>query len=228
MRFDNREQAGRLLALKLKEYSFNLKNSLIFAIPRGGVPVAYEISRELSIPISLVVTKKLAPLSNPEYAFGAIAPDGTKIINEKYMMYYGVNENELKQIEEQALKKVKKRIEKYYIDEDINIKDKNTILIDDGIATGYTAMVAGKYIKKKGVKETILAIPVAPKNSIERAKKIYDSVICCHPVDTRSFAVGAYYRDFHQVQDEELYKYLFKAQNENLIFGKIKDIQISV
>ncbi|MFW9874814.1 MAG: phosphoribosyltransferase [Candidatus Thorarchaeota archaeon] len=215
--------AGKLLAKKLKVSSLSLKDSIILAIPRGGVPVAYEIAQKLNIPFSLVITKKLAPLSNPEFAFGAIAPDGTTLINQQYLSYHRINNEELTQIKKNVLTQIKNRIHKYQIDEKIDLKSKNSIIVDDGIATGYTAMVAGKYIKKKGSRKTILAIPVAPKNSIKRAKNIFDSVICYLPIDAMSFAVGAYYNDFHQVQDEELFNYMDKAKKQNLIYEKIKE-----
>ncbi|MFW9876941.1 MAG: phosphoribosyltransferase [Candidatus Thorarchaeota archaeon] len=212
------------MAQKLKESSLNLKESILLAIPRGGVPVAFEIARNLNIQFSLIITKKLAPLSNPEFAFGAIAPDGTTLINKEYLSYHGINDEELEQIKENALMQIKNKIQKYQINENIQLNGKNSIIVDDGIATGYTAMVAGEFIKRKGSEKTILAIPVAPRYSIKRAKDVFDLVICSQPVEALSFAVSAYYNDFHQVQDEELYYYMHKAKEQNLLFEKAKEI----
>lgn len=228
IKFNNRTHAGKLLAQKLKESSLNLKESMLLAIPRGGVPVAYEVARKLNIPFSLIITKKLAPLSNPEFAFGVITPDGTTLINKNYLSYYGINDEELEQIKVRALTQIKNRVQKYQINENIELNRKNTIIIDDGIASGYTAMVAGKYIKRKGSKKTILAIPVAPRNSIKKAKSVFDLTICYQPIETISFAVGAYYNDFHQVQDEDLYNYICKAKEQNLILEKVKEIPSTI
>lgn len=224
IKFNNRTHAGELLAQKLKESSLNLKDTILLAIPRGGVPVAYVIARNLKIPFSLIITKKLAPFSNPEFAFGAIAPDGTTLINKEYLSYYRIDDGNLEQIKEKAIAQIKNRIQKYQIKENIELSGKKSIIVDDGIATGYTAMVAGEYIKKKGSETTMLAIPVAPRFSIKRANDVFDSVICYQPIETMRFAVGAYYNDFHQVQDEELYNYLHKAKEQNLILEKAHEI----
>lgn len=178
----------------------------------------------MDIPFSLIITKKLAPFSNPEFAFGAIAPDGTSLINKRYLTYYRIDDDELDQIKERALTQIKSRIQKYQINHNFELNGKTSIVVDDGIATGYTAMVAGEYIKKKGSKRTILAIPVGPRNSIKRAKEVFDVVECYQPIEAIRFAVGAYYNDFHQVQDEELYTYMHKAEEQNLILGKANEI----
>jgi len=216
------------LAQKLKESSLNLKESILLAIPRRGVPVTYEVARNLNIPFSLIITKKLVPLSNPEFAFGAIAPDGMTLINKKYLSYHRINDEELEQIKEKALTQIKNRIQKYQINENIELNGKNSIFVDDGIATGYTAMVAGEYIKRKGSEKTVLAIPVAPRSGIKRAKEVFDLVICYQPIAAMTFAVGAYYNDFHQIQDEELYNYMYKAKEQNLILEKAKKIPSTV
>lgn len=204
--FKNREEAGKLLAELLKTYNFNKEKTLILAIPRGGVPVAKEVSKVLNIPFSLVITKKLAPLKEPEAAFGAIAPNGIYYIDEDLMRYMGVDEEELEAIKEKATAEVKRRVEKYLQNKEPDIKGKDVIIIDDGIATGYTAMVAGMYAKSKGANKVYLAIPVCPVDSIARAKKVFDEVICLYPVETPFFAVGSYYQDFHQLSDEEMFR----------------------
>lgn len=206
MKFKNREEAGKLLAEFLKNYNFDKENTVILAIPRGGVPVAKEVSKILNIPYSLVITKKLAPLNEPEAAFGAIAPNGILYIDEDLMRYMGVSETELEVIKENAINEIKRRVEKYLQNKEPDIKDKDVIIIDDGIATGYTAMVAGMYAKSKGASKVYLAIPVCPVDSIARAKRVFDEVICLYPVESPFFAVGSYYHDFHQLSDEEMLK----------------------
>ena len=214
--FENREEAGKLLGRLLSQYIEKLglspDDTIILAIPRGGVPIAYYISKETGIPFSLIVTKKIAMPSNPEAAIGAIAPDGTFMLSS--YAYY-LSDTQLEEAKKIALKEAIEKQRKY-LKREPDLKDKNVIIVDDGIATGYTAMVAGLYAKNKGARKVILAVPVCPEDSINRVKDIFDEVICYEKVDTPFFAVGAFYRDFHQVSDEEVKEYEEKALREGL------------
>lgn len=220
MKFKDRQEAGKLLAEKIKKElpTLDRKNTIILAIPRGGVPVAYQVSRKLGIPFSLVVTKKMAPLSEPEAAFGAIAADGTYIVDSELMRYMGVSEEEFVMVKQKAMEEAIKK-EKRYISKKPDIEGKDVILIDDGIATGYTAVAAAMYLKKLGAREVVLAVPVCPANSIGRVNRYFDRLVCYHKVDSLYFAVGAYYTDFHQVEDEELLDIIQNAKEEGLYLG---------
>lgn len=222
MKYENRSKAGEKLAETIKtQYQKLIKNSIICAIPRGGVPVAYSVAEKLEIPFNLVITKKLAHPNNPEVAIGAIAPDGTYEFNER-VQFYGLTDEKLNEIKNEALEKVERRIEKYIQNGLPNVKGKNIFLIDDGIATGFTATVAGKYLKKQGGKRVILAIPVCPKSSLSRVEGVFDDVICPSKIESYSFAVGAYYDDFHQNTDDELFDFIEKAKKKNLFYMNIK------
>lgn len=221
MKYENRRKAGQILANSIKESYNDLgENTIILAIPRGGVPVAYSVAKQLKIPFHLVITKKLSHPNNPEVAIGAIAPDGSYELNER-IKYYGVTDGFLEEVKNDALQRVKKRINKYSEGKEPKVRGKDCIVIDDGIATGYTALVAGKYLKNKGASTIVLAIPVCPKSSIESVKRVYDELICPSQIKSYTFAVGAYYEDFHQNTDEELDKYLEKAKNENLLYDNL-------
>ncbi|TXT64158.1 MAG: Phosphoribosyltransferase [Promethearchaeota archaeon] len=218
MKYENRSNAGEKLADAIKEqFPELISDSIICAIPRGGVPVAYIVAEKLTIPFNLVITKKLSHPNNPEVAIGAIAPDGTYDLNER-VQFYGVTDDVLNEIKNKALEKVKKRINKYTQEGLPNVQGKNIFVIDDGIATGFTALVAGKYLKNQGTKKVILAIPVAPKKGISKVKEVFDDVVCPTISESYSFAVGAYYEDFHQNTDEELYDYIEKAKKNNLFY----------
>jgi predicted phosphoribosyltransferase len=220
MKYENRSIAGEKLAGAIKEqFGELISNTIICAIPRGGVPVAYRVAEKLNIPFNLIITKKLSHPNNPEVAIGAIAPDGTYDLNER-VQFYGVSNDVLNQIKNEALEKVKKRINKYTHEGLPNIQGKNIFVIDDGIATGFTALVAGKYLKNQGAKKVILAVPVAPKKSISKVKEVFDDVVCPTINKSYSFAVGAYYEDFHQNTDDELYNYIEKAKKNNLFYTK--------
>ncbi len=215
--FEDREEAGKLLGKylkeKLDEFSIDKNNAILLAIPRGGIPIAYHVSRETSIPFSLVITKKIAMPSDPEAAIGAIAPDGTYLLST--YAYY-LPEYQLQQAKEIALKEAIKKQEKY-LEKEPDLEGKDVFIVDDGIATGYTAMVAGMYAKNKGARRVFLAVPVCPEDSIKRVKEVFDEVFCLEKVDTPFFAVGAFYKDFHQVEDEEVQYYLEKAKKENIL-----------
>ncbi len=223
MVFDNREEAGDRLAEEVKKLNLKPDETVILAIPRGGVPVAYRISKKTGIPFSLVIVKKLAPPYNPEAAVGAIAPDENYIVDKSLIT--AIPEDIFEKMKAEAMEEIKKRLEKYLNNRIPDVKDKSVIIVDDGIATGYTALVAGKYAKNLGAKEIILAVPVCPYDSIPRVKEIFDKVICLHRASDMFFAVGAYYRDFHQLSDEEMFSYLKKAENEGLLYENLREVR---
>ena len=216
--FRDRKEAGKLLGELLKKHDFDKDNTVILAIPRGGVEVAYEVSKKLGIPFSLIITKKLAPLKEPEAAFGAIAPDGSQVIDENYMKYMGVSSSELEIVRENALKEIKNRIIKYLNSKEPYLEGKDVVIIDDGIATGYTAIAAAIYVKNEGAKNVYLAVPVCPSDSIPRVKKYFDDVLCYEKSDSPFFAVGAFYEDFHQVSDQEMFLIIEEAQKNGLFY----------
>ncbi|WP_456400129.1 phosphoribosyltransferase [Persephonella sp.] len=216
MRFKNREEAGKLLAKELMKLPRINENTVILSIPRGGVPVAYSLSKETGIPFSMIITKKITPLNEPEAAIGAIAPDGSYILSP----YSFISDYELEKAKEKALKEAIEKKNKYLGGKDINIKGKNVIIVDDGIATGYTAMAAGIYAKNKGAEKVILAVPVCPKDSKKRLYEVFDEVICFHEDSSPFFAVGMFYEDFHQISDEEMYDYLNRARVEKILYSE--------
>jgi putative phosphoribosyl transferase len=185
--FEDRYQAGKLLAqrLSLQKVAFDV----VLAVPRGGIVVGAEISKFLDIPLKALVVKKVPTLGQAELAAGAIGPEGV-FSGEK---------------DRQTGKIVKERIEKFGRLE--KLRGKKVVLVDDGIATGATIETAIKYLKKKKVEKIILAVPVAPKDVIDRVRKEIDEVIVLQtPEDFQ--AVGEFYRYFPQVTDEEVLQLL--------------------
>ena len=213
MMFKNREEAGLLLADLLKDYIEEPENTIILAIPRGGVPVAYKIAEKLGIPFGMIIAKKITPPSDPEAAIGAATPDGTYMLSPYAYGYQPYIEEAI----QKAISEAKEKLKKYANGKEPDVEGKTVIIVDDGIATGYTAMAAGKSVKERGAERVILAVPVCPVDSISRVKEVFDEVVCYHKVDTPFFAVGAYYQDFHQVEDYELFDYLKKAREKNLL-----------
>ncbi|MEM3127190.1 MAG: phosphoribosyltransferase family protein [Candidatus Woesearchaeota archaeon] len=205
--FKDRYEAGKLVAEKLKKYAGN-KDAIILAIPRGALQNGYEMAKELKLPLNIVVTKKIPYPGQPEYAIGAVGPDGSyylesqaKEVSKEYI------ETEVKEITEAIKKKYK--IMGVKIPE---LKGKVAIIIDDGIATGSTMIAACRYVRKKNPKKIVVAVPVSAEDSATKVKKECNEFICLS-IPKFFMAVGEFYYDFPQVEDEEA-KRLLKEANK--------------
>jgi predicted phosphoribosyltransferase len=216
MKFENRRDAGKRLAKELKDHFKGMGEFILFAIPRGGVPVAWQVAKRFNIPMSLVITKKLTLPQSHEVAIGAIAPDGTYGLNKKIARYRNISQTDLDEMKEKALSKVKFRVQKYLDGKQPELKGKKAIIVDDGIATGFTAKIAAKHLRNRGAVKIVLAIPVGPVASLSELKNLFDEVVCVNPVESYSFAVGAYYKDFHQNTDKEIFSFIEKAKKKSL------------
>ena len=206
--FTNRQEAWEILAQYLKQYiidhQINPQDIIIAFMPRGGLPIAIEVAKLLKLPIYSVLVKKLAPFDKPEYGFWAIAEDGSYFVDNYYMENLWVDKSQLSAIIEKTLDKIKD-YKKFKIWDEKIIKDKIVILVDDGIATWYTGIVAAKYLKNMWAKKVILAIPICPSHLSTQIIKEFDDVICVNPIYD-FYAVWQGYLDFHQIEDEEYLK----------------------
>ncbi|HEY3422746.1 MAG TPA: phosphoribosyltransferase family protein [Methanocellaceae archaeon] len=200
--FKDRRDAGRSLAERLTKY---VGNSIVLAIPRGGVPIGYEISRRLDIPLDLIMPRKLPIPSEPEAGFGAIAPDGTVVLNEDMVRYLGLSKKEIDQISISVLSEVRRRVREYRGDRPLpDLKNKTVIAVDDGLASGYTMIAAVRAIKKSSTKKIIVAVPCSPASSAERLRQEADEVICLFEQQSGPFAVASYYENFPDLTDDEV------------------------
>lgn len=201
MTFKNREDAGQKLACALKQYKNN-KDVVLVALPRGGVVIAYEIAKELNLPLDIVVTRKIGALGNPEYAIGAITEIGEGIFNEDEIARVDKKwlDKEIKKEKQEA----ERRLKVYRGGKPaLNLKDKIVILVDDGIATGYTMRAAVKSVRVADPKKIIVAVPHGARDTIEVLRKEVDEVICLH-IPTFYMAVGQFYEEFEQTSDKEV------------------------
>ena len=196
--FNDRADAGRQLAEKLRKYSG--ANSILLAIPRGGVTVAYEISKELKIPVDVIIVRKVGHPYNPEYALGAVGVDGSFIHTAHGQ---GVSQEYIDSMVREKQSEAKERYLELRGDKPpIDLKDKIAILVDDGVATGSTMLMAVMLVKEKNPKKIVIAVPVAPPDTIKQLEKVADEVI--NLLAPYGFmAIGQYYRDFSQVSTEE-------------------------
>ena len=200
MIFRDRFEAGELLADRLKD--FIDKDSVVVALPRGGVPIAKAIANRYSIPMDIYFVKKIPSPYNQEAAIGAISEDGYIFVDERAKVMLNVADEYIQEIANKKKEEIREKRE-IYQKEKIDLKDKNVFLVDDGIATGASMLVAAKSIKEKGAKKVYIASPVAPKEVVSKLKEVADEVILLQtPADF--MAVGQYYQDFHQLDDEEV------------------------
>lgn len=206
--FKNRVEAGRILSKKLVKYSRD-KYTTVLSVPRGGIVVGKELAKNLILPHSHIVVKKLSAPNNSELAIGALAPDGVKVIDWELALRIGVDQEYLDVEIKRKQEEVEERMKKFsrYAGQISNFK--TIILTDDGIATGSTILAAIKYIKN--LKPTtynlspkiILAVPVIAKDTFIKLKSEVDEIVALEIPDSFS-AVGQFYKEFPQITDEEV------------------------
>jgi len=201
MIFENRADAGRKLAEKLSGYK--TENSVIFALPRGGIPVGREIAKKLKSPLKILVVRKLGAPLNPEFAIGAIAPGKIRILDQETIDYLKISAEEIAEIEGKERQELKRRVKKYHSRNCLqNIKNKTVILVDDGIATGMTMKAAVTAVLVKNPKKLIITVPVCAREAAEELKNLADGFVCLSTPENFS-AVGEWYQNFPQLTDEE-------------------------
>ncbi len=211
MIFKNREEAGKLLAKTLKDYKE--RDVVVLAIPRGGVVVGYYIAEELGCPLDVIIPRKLGAPLQPELAIGAVAENGTTVLNEDLIYSMGIPQQYIQRKIREEVAEIRRRMSLYRSGrEAITVKDKIVILVDDGLATGATMKAAIKYVKKLGPKAIVVAVPVAPPDVVRNLGQEVDKVICLSTPEP-FFAIGQFYEEFEQVEDEEVIR-LLSARRE--------------
>lgn len=206
MIFSDRADAGRRLAEKLKEYAG--EDGVVLAIPRGGVVVGGEVARILGLKLDLIIPRKLGAPHNPEVAIGAVAQDGTTIFDRRLLELLGVSQAELEEIISCEINEIKRRLEIYRGSGDQpEYAGRQLVVVDDGVATGYTMQAALRSARNFQPRELILAIPVAPRDTLERLEKEVDRAVCL-VIPEDFYAVGQFYQRFDQTEDCEVVKIL--------------------
>ena len=208
MIFKDRHEAGQQLARELSKYK-NKKDVIVLGIPRGGVEVAFNIAKTLKIPLSIVVTKKIGHPFESEFAIGAVSPGGHYSINKQYQAEAG--EGYIKNTIKELTKEINRRYKEYTNEKLPKLKNKIVILVDDGLATGFTMLSAVEYVQSQNPKKIIVAIPVAAQDSFEKVKAAANEVVCLQ-IPVFFAAVGGFYQNFMQLEDEEVKYYLKEAK----------------
>ena len=213
--FRDRVEAGQLLAAKLREES-GLTKPLVLALPRGGVPVAFEIAHELHGDLDIFLVRKIGVPGQEELALGAIASGGVRVINEALVKRLKLSATTLDLLTAREQVEIEHR-ERLYRQgrRPLPIANRAVILVDDGLATGATMLAAVLAVRKQNPKRTIVAVPVAAEASCREFRNKVDEIVCLQTPEP-FYAVGAWYGDFSQTTDEEVRELLDRAAREKI------------
>jgi len=214
--YENRQEAGRALAERLKKLQTEGKivYPVVVALPRGGIPVGLEIAKELKAPLDLLFVKKIPSPGNEELAIGSVSENGIVFLNQEMIQRLGIDEN---YIQEKGIEKIQEmaRLRDKYKYEPIPLEGKDVILVDDGIATGASMYLAAQSVARDLPRSIIIAAPVAPndENILNMLKSVSHHLEILETPDM-FMSVGKWYKDFHQLNDEEVKELLEEVKNK--------------
>ena len=207
MLFRDRSEAGRLLAARLG----HLKDSgslLVLGLPRGGIVVAYEVAVALDAPLDVYIARKIGAPYNPELAIGAVASDGTVVLDHKLISRLGVPQAYLEAETERQKREIERRLAAYRGNlEEPEVAGKVVVLVDDGVATGATVKAALRALRQRQPARLILAVPVGPAEIVRQLADEVDQLVCLYAPEV-FWAVGAFYADFDQTEDDQVVRLL--------------------
>jgi predicted phosphoribosyltransferase len=210
MIYKNRIDAGRQLAAKLKKYA-NKPDVIVLALPRGGVPVGFEVARALAAPLDVFLVRKLGVPGREELAMGAIASGGVRVINEDVVQELKIPANWIDLAAADEMPELRRREQAYRDARPFpDVSDKTVILVDDGLATGATMRAAVAALRRMGPGQIVVAVPVGARETCDEFRDVADEVVCAQQPDP-FWAVGSWYRDFEQTTDEEVRALLARA-----------------
>jgi putative phosphoribosyl transferase len=210
--FADRRDAGRRLATALRQYA-GRDDVVVLGLPRGGVPVAYEVGQALGAPVDVFLVRKLGFPGHEELAMGAIASGGVMVLNQDVLGAGGISPEKIEQVAARELETLNRQELSFRGDRPpVEVRDKVAIVVDDGLATGATMRAAVKALRERGTGRIVVAVPTAPVETCEALRHEVDEVVCATTPDP-FMAVGLWYRDFHPVSDDEVRKLLAANQD---------------
>jgi len=213
--FENRYDAGRQLAAQLGEY--NEQSVVVLAIPNGGVPVALEVASTFDAELDLVISRKIPVPLSPEAGFGAVADDGTIILNEEAVKRIGLSRQQIEYEASRVRAEIKRRSILYRGDRPlVRVGDRIVMIIDDGLASGYTMMAAVESVRHRRPREIVVAAPCASALAVKQLEKIADRVVTCSTSFMPRFAVAEFYRHWYDLSDDEVIRYLRQWRTRHL------------
>ena len=206
--FKNRSEAGRFQAQKLAEYANN-PNVIVLALPRGGVPVAYEVAQALKVPLDIFVVRKLGVPGYDELAMGAIATGGIRILNPRVVDYLDISNDVIDLVAAREERELQRRERLYRgTGPALDARARTVIIVDDGMATGSTMRAAVRALRQQQPEKIIVAVPVGARETCESFGKEVDTMCVCAITPEPFDGVGLWYRDFEQTSDEEVQQLL--------------------
>lgn len=212
--FSNRSEAGKLLAKKLTVYAKH-PDVLVLGLPRGGVPVAFEVATALKLPLDICLVRKLGVPGHSELAMGALASGGVIVLNEKVIQKVGISQEAINKVAEKENQELLRRERTYRGRYPLpNLGNRMIILVDDGIATGSTLQAAISTLRRQRPKKIVVAVPVAPPLTYDQLKKEVDEVVCLITPEPL-YAIGLWYKDFSQTTDQEVSNLLAQANSHD-------------
>jgi putative phosphoribosyl transferase len=216
LRFANRTEAGRSLAAKLGAYA-DRADVLVLGLPRGGVPVAYEVARALHAPLDVFIVRKLGFPGHEELAMGAIATGGVRVLNQEVMSYVDLPDEVIEEVTNREREELQRR-ERLYRGQrpPPDVQGRIVILVDDGLATGSTMRAAALALRQMRPQKIVVAVPVGAPETCDEFRDEVDEVVCALTPE-RFVAVGFWYADFSQTTDEEVRELLEQAAHEQQI-----------
>jgi len=210
MIFRDRTDAGRKLATRLKHYA-DREDVLVLALPRGGVPVAYEVAKELNAPLDVFLVRKLGVPGHEELAMGAIASGGVRVLNEDIVNYLRIPNQVIDIVAANEQRELERRARAYRGDRPPpDVKDRIVILIDDGLATGSTMRAAAESLRLQQPRRIVVAVPVSSRETCDEFRSEVDEIVCAYTPEHFQ-GVGLWYEDFSQTSDEEVRELLKRA-----------------
>jgi len=209
MVFLNRREAGEKLSQVLEKYKSD--DLVVIGIPRGGVVVAAQVAKALQTSLDVIIPRKIGAPHNPEVAIGAVTQDGTVIKDEAVVQILGISDAQIRDLASHVEQEISRRVSTYRGGRSgVEMRNKTVILVDDGIATGYTIKAALQSVRRSEANRLVLAVPVAPAEILMELNKLVDDFVCLHRPEL-FYAVGQFYRDFDQTTDEEVIQLLAEA-----------------
>lgn len=201
--FGDRREAGKELAARLDAYR-GRRDVVVLALPRGGVPVAFEVAEALGVPLDIFVVRKLGMPGRPEFAIGAIASGDVRVLSEDTIRWYGIPPDQIEAVARNELAELQRREQEYRQGRALtDLCRRTVILVDDGLATGSSMRAAVRAVRVHGPARVVVAVPVGAASACEALAAITDETVCARTPEPFS-AVGLWYRDFSQTTDEEV------------------------
>jgi putative phosphoribosyl transferase len=214
MIFRNRQEAGRRLALLLGKYA-NREDAIVLGVPRGGVPVAFEVANALGLPLDIFVLRKLGVPGYEELAFGAIGSGGVRVLDRDTVEYLSLSDGVIELVTREQKAELARRERTYRGDRPpLNIRGMTILLVDDGIATGSSLRAGIRALRQMQPAAIVAAAPVAPRETVSKLQDEADEVVCAEIPET-FYGVGQFYQDFSQVSDQEVVELLSAGSRDD-------------